>query len=68
LQLETLGKQLADAALYSDPCRKEEMTGLLREQAGLKSDIETLEWEWFEASEALERAGSPESQANPGSG
>ncbi len=32
------------------------MTGMLRQQADLKSSLETLEWEWLEASEKLEKA------------
>ena len=47
---------LADEALYTDAGRKEEMTGLLVRQAGLRSAIENLEWEWLEASEKLEKA------------
>ena len=56
MELEMLERKLADGALYTDPSRKEELTGLIREQAGLKSDLEALELEWLEASEALERA------------
>ena len=29
---------------------------MLRQQADLKSSLETLEWEWLEASEKLEKA------------
>ena len=47
---------LADNDIYTDASRKEELTGLLREQAGLKSEIESLEWAWLDASEVLERA------------
>jgi ATP-binding cassette subfamily F protein 3 len=49
-------QQLGDATLYTDAARKEEMTRLLVRQAGLKSSLETLEWEWLEASEQLENA------------
>jgi ATP-binding cassette, subfamily F, member 3 len=56
--LARLEARLADPALYSDAARKNEMTDLLREQAGLKSTLEALEWEWLEASDALERAAS----------
>jgi len=49
-------QQLADETLYTDAARKEEMTRLLVRQAGLKSSLETLEWEWLEASEQLENA------------
>ena len=47
---------LHDESLYTDVSRKEEMTTLLQQQAGLKSSLETLEWEWLEASEKLEKA------------
>jgi len=56
--LEPLEQKLTDTGLYSDPGRKQELTGLLREQASLKSGIESLEWEWLEASEALDQANS----------
>ena len=57
-ELESLNSRLADSSIYSDPGRKPELTGLIRDQASLKADIETLEWEWLEASEALEQAGA----------
>jgi ATP-binding cassette subfamily F protein 3 len=47
---------LLDETLYTDASRKTEMTDLLQSQAGLKSSLETLEWEWLEASEKLEEA------------
>jgi ATP-binding cassette subfamily F protein 3 len=56
--LEALELKLADTTLYSDPARKEELNGILRDQAASKLAIETLEWEWLEASEALEEAKS----------
>ena len=49
---------LMDESLYTDSSRKEEMTQLLLRQSGLKSSLETLEWEWLEASEMLEKAES----------
>ncbi|MCP4047457.1 MAG: ATP-binding cassette domain-containing protein [Gammaproteobacteria bacterium] len=55
-ELAGLEKTLIDESLYTDPGRKEEMTRLLQQQAGLKSSLETLEWEWLEASEGLEKA------------
>jgi len=54
--LEMLESKLTDTGLYSDTARKDELAELLREQASLKSAIETLEWQWLEASEALEQA------------
>jgi ATP-binding cassette subfamily F protein 3 len=47
---------LVDESIYSDPNRKDELTGLIREQAAVKSSIEQLEGEWLDASEALEQA------------
>jgi len=54
--LSGIEQQLSDETLYTDAGRKEEMTRLLVRQAGLKSSLETLEWEWLEASEQLENA------------
>ena len=56
-ELATIGNSLADETIYADPERKVELAGLLGEQGTLKSAIETLEWNWMEASEALEAAG-----------
>ena len=57
-QLDAIELELADASLYSDPARKDEMSSLNRKRADLKSEIESLEWSWLEASEALEHAGA----------
>ena len=54
MELEILEKRLADETLYTDPGRKEELTGLIRQQGVIKASMETCEWEWLEASEALE--------------
>jgi len=54
-ELEKLETQLADRALYTDPDKKEELTSLLRQQGEIKAALETSEWEWLEASEALEK-------------
>jgi ATP-binding cassette subfamily F protein 3 len=54
--LVALDDRLAHEGLYADPGRAEEITGLLREQAGLRSRLEELESDWLEASEALEQA------------
>ena len=56
-RLEALDKRAADESLYQDPARSDEVRQLLKEQASVKADIETLEWDWLEASEALEKAG-----------
>ena len=55
-RLSELEACLADASIYSDPERKDEMTQLVRDQADVKSSIETLEWDWLQASEELEKA------------
>jgi ATP-binding cassette subfamily F protein 3 len=56
-ELAGLEDSLHDETLYTDATRKVEMTTLLQHQAELKSSLETLEWEWLEASEKLEEAG-----------
>jgi ATP-binding cassette subfamily F protein 3 len=55
-RLDRIDEKLADAGLYSDPGRRDELTGLMRDQAGLKSSIAKMESDWLEASEALEQA------------
>ena len=47
---------LADESIYTDPDRKDEVAQLVQDQATTKSTIESLEWEWLEASEKLEQA------------
>ena len=54
--LTELEQNLADESLYSDSTRKDELKTLVREQAETKAKIDTLEWEWLEASEILESA------------
>jgi len=56
MELEMLEKSLADETLYTDLARKDELTRMVKEQGSLKNGIDTLEWEWLEASEALEKA------------
>jgi ATP-binding cassette subfamily F protein 3 len=46
-------ERLADEAIYSDPERKGELTQLVKDQAGVKATIDSLEWDWLEASEEL---------------
>ena len=53
LEIEQL---MTDVTLYSDPERKEEMNSLTQQRTELKATLETLEWSWLEASEALEQA------------
>ncbi|MEM7082625.1 MAG: ATP-binding cassette domain-containing protein [Pseudomonadota bacterium] len=52
--LTALDSQLADESLYTDAARSDERTQVLKEHAALKSRIETLEWEWFDANERVE--------------
>ncbi|MBT5220831.1 MAG: ATP-binding cassette domain-containing protein, partial [Woeseia sp.] len=55
-ELQALEERLADEALYADSTRQEELAALSKEQAQIKVDIETLEWSWMEASEAVEKS------------
>ena len=55
-ELERVDSMLQDESLYTDANRKQEMTTLLQQQAELKSELESLEWAWLEASETLENA------------
>jgi ATP-binding cassette, subfamily F, member 3 len=52
--LESLGEKLADETLYTDTERQSELTQLVRKQTELKKTIDELEWQWLEASEALD--------------
>ncbi len=56
LKLTELETRLADESIYADPSRKDELTQLVQDHAAAKSTIESLEWEWLEASEKLEQA------------
>ena len=56
LALETLEQQLLDEGLYSKPGRKDDLAGLVLQQGQLRKELESLEWSWLEASEALENA------------
>jgi ATP-binding cassette subfamily F protein 3 len=55
-RLAELEASLADESIYTEPGRKDELTGLVQEQGEVRSAIESLEWEWLEASEELEQA------------
>lgn len=55
-QLAKYEARLADESIYSDAERANEIKQLVLDQANMKSEIESLEWDWLEASEALERA------------
>ena len=54
-RLTELEACLADESIYQDANRKDELTQLVQDQAAAKSAIESLEWEWLEASEELEQ-------------
>src|SRR5210317_1989298 len=54
--LNKLEARLADESIYANPDRQDELTQLVREQATIKSAIESLEGEWLEASEKLEQS------------
>ena len=53
-QLHEYDNRLADESIYTDTNRKDELTQLVRDQAAAKAQIESLEWDWLEASEILE--------------
>lgn len=55
-RLDELNGCLADADLYQDSSRAEELASLLTEQGTLKRRIEDLEAQWLEAGDALEQA------------
>jgi ATP-binding cassette subfamily F protein 3 len=55
-RLTELEARLADETMYTDPHRKDELTQVIQDQAAVKSVVESLEWEWLEASEKLEQA------------
>ena len=55
-QLAVVDESLADENLYAEPQRADELQALIRRQAEARSTLENLEWEWLDASEALETA------------
>ena len=54
--LQAVERTLTDPSLYNDDARKEELTGLLKQQAGLRAELEESESLWLEASEKLEQS------------
>jgi len=54
-KLAELDGCLADESLYTDTNRKNELKQVVIDQAAVKSEIESLEWDWLEASEELEK-------------
>lgn len=55
-KLAEFDRLLTDESLYTDPDRVQEVRQLVEDQAAAKTCIESLEWNWLEASEALESA------------
>ncbi len=55
LELEGLDEELADETLYTDPERQDTLSATIKRRGLLKEQIGQLEWDWLEASEALER-------------
>jgi ATP-binding cassette subfamily F protein 3 len=53
-ELASFDERLADEEIYTNAGRKDELTQLVKDQATLRSEIESLEWDWLEASEELE--------------
>ena len=56
-ELLSVEKKLADESIYVDAERNAELSDLVKKQGLLKSAIDTLEWNWMEASEAVDKAG-----------
>ena len=56
-RLAEIEASLADESIYQDADRKDEISGLVQAQAEAKSTLESLEWQWLEASEKLEKSG-----------
>jgi len=54
--LDAVELKLADESIYADPERNDELADIMKDQAALKAAIDSLEWNWMEASEALEAA------------
>ena len=55
-RLAELDERLADDSIYTDPGRMDDLAQLVEDQAKARSTIESLEWEWLEASERVEQA------------
>jgi hypothetical protein len=55
-ELTQLDEQLSDENLYSDPGRVDDIRQWTHQQSELRTLIADLEWQWLEASEALENA------------
>ncbi|HKM14492.1 MAG TPA: ATP-binding cassette domain-containing protein [Marinospirillum sp.] len=53
-QLKVIETTLADVDIYSDSQRKDELQQLLKDQGRLEQELDELEMQWLESSEALE--------------
>lgn len=53
--LDTVEAALADADLYTDEARKDELNAQLAQRGELATRLEELEQQWLAAEEALER-------------
>jgi ATP-binding cassette subfamily F protein 3 len=56
VELTVVQERLAEEAIYTDSERKSELSELIKDQSTLQTAVENLEWQWMEASEALEIA------------
>ncbi|MBT8062792.1 MAG: ATP-binding cassette domain-containing protein [Gammaproteobacteria bacterium] len=54
--LEQLDSKLSEERFYADPSLKDALAELVQEQGANRKLLESLEWEWLEASEQLENA------------
>ena len=55
-KLAEYDEQLADESIYSDAGRQDEAKQLVSKHAGIKVEIDALEWEWLEVNEELDLA------------
>jgi len=58
MEIELIEKKLHDDALYSDPSRREELNGLVQQQAQARQELAKAEETWLETSEELEQSGA----------
>ncbi|MGB5721990.1 MAG: ATP-binding cassette domain-containing protein [Woeseiaceae bacterium] len=55
-EVEAFDERLADPDLYSDNVDSDELQEIIQQQTKAKAEIQALEWDWLNASEALEDA------------
>ena len=56
MEVEAFDERLADPDLYSDNADSDELQEIIQQQTKAKAEIQALEWDWLNASEALEDA------------